>query len=340
MTNPSPACIYPFMHSKEPTRLELAQLPTPIVELKNLAAHLGIPRFLMKRDDLTGLETSGNKVRKLEYVVADAVNCGADTLVTHGGFQSNHCRATAAIGARLGLKVRLILRSPDVDPPREGNLFLDHLFGAEISLHPVEEYNVRKKELIDAAMTTERAAGRTPYFFPVGASVPLGCWGYIRCVSELAEQLGRDSVIDIFSAVSSAGTHVGLMLGKAMFRLDKWRVVGVPVSDSVEFFQQNLRELERKTVALFGLDVTEAQTPIKLIDGFIGEGYAISYPAAIETIRLVARQEGIGLDPTYTAKAMTGAIDTIGKGGVRPDATPLFLHTGGIFGLLAKRELF
>jgi D-cysteine desulfhydrase len=328
------------MHSKEPPRLELAQLPTPVIELKNLAAELGVPRFLMKRDDLTGLETTGNKVRKLEYVIADAVARGADTLVTHGGFQSNHCRATAAIGARLGLKVRLILRSAKPDPQREGNLFLDHLFGAEISLHPVDEYTARRKELIDAAMAAERSAGRTPYFFPVGASVPLGCWGYIRCASELIEQLGRETQVDLFSAISSAGTHVGLMLGKALFGLDKWRVVGVPVSDSVAFFQQDLRELERKTVALFGLDVTEAQTPIELIDGFIGEGYAIPYPAAIETIRLVARKEGIGLDPTYTAKAMTGTIEAIKGGGVRPGAVPVFIHTGGLFGLMAKRDLF
>src|SRR5947207_7348732 len=139
------------MHPNEPPRLELANLPTPIAQMKNLARHLGIPRFLLKRDDLTGLETSGNKVRKLEYVVADAIKNGADTLVTNGGFQSNHCRATAAIGARLGLKVRLILRSPEPDPPRDGNLFLDHLFGAQVSYHPPEEYNTRRNELIDAA---------------------------------------------------------------------------------------------------------------------------------------------------------------------------------------------
>jgi len=130
------------------------------------------------------------------------------------------------------------------------------------------------------------------------------------------------------------------MLGKALFGLDKWRVVGVPVSDSVEFFKQDLRELERKTVALFGLDVTEAQTPIELIDGFIGEGYAVPYPEAIETIRHVARAEGILLDPTYTAKAMTGTLATIRAGGVRAGAVPVFIHTGGIFGLMAKRELF
>src|SRR5688572_5803071 len=123
------------MHAKEPPRLELANLPTPLVELKNVAKELGVPRVLLKRDDLTGLETSGNKVRKLEYVIADALASGADTLVTHGGYQSNHCRATAALGARLGFKVRLILRSPEPDPPRDGNLFLDELLGAEISFH-------------------------------------------------------------------------------------------------------------------------------------------------------------------------------------------------------------
>src|SRR5436190_5144950 len=120
------------LHPREPARISLAQLPTPIVELKQIARELGVPKILMKRDDLTGLELSGDKVRKLEYVVADALEKGADTLVTHGGFQSNHCRATAAIGARLGLKVRLVLRSPTPEPQRDGNLFLDDLFGAEI----------------------------------------------------------------------------------------------------------------------------------------------------------------------------------------------------------------
>jgi D-cysteine desulfhydrase len=320
--------------------LDLANLPTPLVELKNLSRRLGLGRVLMKRDDLTGLETSGNKVRKLEYVVADAVAKGADTLVTHGGFQSNHCRATAAIGARLGLKVRLILRCPDASPPRDGNLFLDHLFGADITIHPPDEYNGRRQELIDAAMDARRAAGRTPYFFPVGASVPLGCWGYVRCVAELVQQLGRDATVDVFSAVSSAGTHAGLMLGKALFGLDDWRMVGVPVSDSIEFFQRELRRLVDQTSDRFRLNVTEAQTPIDLVDGFIGEGYAIPYPEAVETIRRLARTEGILLDPTYTSKAMHGMIKTIRDGGVRAGATPVFIHTGGAFGLMARRDLF
>jgi len=328
------------MHPAEPPRIPLALLPTPLVEMHNLARHLDIDRILLKRDDLTGLETTGNKVRKLEYVIADAINQGADTLVTHGGFQSNHCRATAAIGARLGLRVRLILRSPEQNPPNDGNLFLDRLLGAHITLHSPDEYNQNRKKLIDQAMAAERDDERRPYFFPVGASTPLGCWGYIRCMHELVQQLGKETKVDIFSAVSSSGTFVGLMIGRALFASDNWRVVGIPVSDSVEFFKRDLRELERRTVAEYELELTEQQTPIELIDGFIGEGYAIPYPAALETVKLLARLEGVLFDPTYTAKTMTGMIATIRAGGIRPGAVPVFVHTGGIFGLLARRDLF
>src|SRR5687767_6717203 len=259
------------MHANEPPRLPLANLPTPVVELKNLARLLGVGKILLKRDDLTGLETSGNKIRKLEYILADAIAKGADTVVTTGGFQSNHCRATAALGARLGLKVRLLLRSVDKSPERDGNLFLDHLFGADVTLHHPDEFNGRRKELIDDAMLTERQLGRKPYFFPVGASIPLGCWGYVRCVHEMMQQLGRDARIDVFSAVSSAGTQAGLMLGKALFGLESWRIIGVPVSDSIEYFQREVRDLINRTIADFSLDVNESQTPLDLIDGFIGD---------------------------------------------------------------------
>jgi D-cysteine desulfhydrase len=328
------------MHPAEPSRLQLAQLPTPVVELKNLARQLGINRLLVKRDDLTGLELSGNKIRKLEYILADALAKGATSLVTHGGFQSNHCRATAAIGARLGLHVRLVLRSPDPAPAVDGNLFLDHLFGAEITYHTPAEYNGRRKELMSAAMEAERAAGRTPYFFPVGASIPLGCWGYIRCVHELVSQLGRDEKIDLFCSTSSVGTQTGLILGKALFGCDNWRVLGVPIGDPVESVRKDVRELERQTVAEYRLGLSEKDTPIELIEGFVGEGYAIPYPEAIETVRLLARTEGMLFDPTYTAKAMTGVLATIRNGGVRPGATPVFVHTGGAFGLMARRDLF
>lgn len=328
------------MYPAEPDRIQLAQLPTPVVELKNLARQLGIPRLMVKRDDLTGLELSGNKIRKLEYIVADALKQGATALVSHGGFQSNHCRATAAVGARLNLAVRLFLRTAEPKPDLDGNLFLDHLLGAEITYHSPDEYNGKRRELIEAAMDSQRAAGRMPYFFPVEASVPLGCWGYIRCIAELVEQLGTSEPVDLFCAVSSAGTHAGLIIGKALFGCEKWRIVGVPVSDTVAGLTAEVRDLERRTVDEFKLPLSEADTPIEMLDGFIGAGYAIPYPEAVETIRLLARTEGLLLDPTYTAKAMTGMLSTIRSGAIRRGATPVFLHTGGAFGLMARRDLF
>lgn len=328
------------MHPREPTRIQLAQLPTPIVALKHLAKDVGVDRILMKRDDLTGLEVSGNKIRKLEYVVAQAQASGADTLVTLGGFQSNHCRATAAVGARLGLRVRLMLRCADARPDIDGNLFLDQLFGAEVSLHPPDAYNQQRQEILASVLETERAGGRQPFFIPVGASMPAGCWGYIRCMAELVEQLGRDTRIDLFCATSSVGTQTGLLLGRALLGCEAWRIVGVPVSDSVAYLRKEIRELERKTVEAYQFDLEESATPIELLDGFIGEGYAIPYPEAVETIRELARREGILLDPTYTAKAMTGMLSAIREGGIRRGAVPVFVHTGGAFGLMARRDLF
>jgi D-cysteine desulfhydrase len=327
-----------LIHPQEPPKLTIAQLPTPLLPLKNLSETLNRPTLLLKRDDLTGLETSGNKIRKLEYVIADALQNGADTLVTHGGFQSNHCRATAAVAARLGLRCRLLLRSPE-NPENDGNLFLDRLFGAQISLHPPAEYGERK-QLIDQAMADERAAGRTPYFFPVGASIPLGCWGYIRCLHEILEQVGRETEVDLFAPVSSSGTIAGLILGRALFDAHNIRVFGIPVSDSLEFFRQDIRKLIDDTIAEYRLDLTAAQTPIDLIDGYIGQGYAVPTPQALETLKLLARTEGILLDPTYTAKAMAGFLDCTKDGRVRAGALAVFVHTGGVFGLMARRDLF
>ncbi len=325
------------IHPQEPARLNLAQLLTPLVELKNLAKLTGVDRILLKRDDLTGLEMSGNKIRKLEYVVADALAQGADTLVTHGGCQSNHCRATAAVGARLGLRVRMILRSDDPTPPADGNLFLDQLFGAEVSYHPADAYRAELSDLVASAMEKERSNGRTPYFFPVGASVPFGSWGYIRCLAELAKQLDPAEPVDLYCATSSGGTQVGLMLGRVLMGCDNWRIFGVPVSDDVDYFHTSLRELERATVEQFQLDLSPDQTPIDLIDGFIGEGYAIPYPAAVDTIRLLGRSEGIVLDPSYTSKGMTGMLATMKQ---QPsERIAVYIHTGGSFGLFARRDL-
>ncbi len=325
------------IHPQEPDRLELANLPTPVLELRRLADRVSVPRILMKRDDLTGLEVSGNKVRKLEYVVAAAIAEGADTLVTHGGYQSNHCRATAAIGARLGLRVRMLLRCAESDPSWDGNLFLDHLFGAEFSYHPPELYRSHLDVLVVEAMQQESDAGRKPFFFPVGASVPYGSWGYIRCVAELRDSIGQDTPVDLYCATSSGGTQVGLMVGRALLHCDNWRVRGVPVSDSVEYFQTHLRQLERDTVEQFQLTLSPKDTPVDLVDGFIGEGYAVPYPAAIDTIRQLGQYEGVVLDPSYTSKAMTGMLHAIKQ--EPAERVPVFVHTGGAFGLFARRDL-
>jgi D-cysteine desulfhydrase len=329
------------MHTAEPPRISLAQLPTPVIESPRLAKRAGVKRLLIKHDDLTGFEVSGNKIRKLEYVIADALAKKADTLVTHGGFQSNHCRATAAAAARLGLRARIFLREPaDTRPPaNDGNLFLDHLFGADISMHSLAEYNDRAA-LIESVMAAEHAADRTPYFFPVGASVPIGCWGYVRCMHELRSQFAPSDKLDLFVPLSSGGTYAGCVLGKALFELDAWRIIGVPVSDSVDYFRKDARGLIDDTIATFGLDLGEADTPVELLGGYIGEGYAIPYPESVEMIRIAAREEGLIVDPTYTSKALFGTLDSLAKGFGRPDATPMFLQTGGAFGLMARRDLF
>ena len=331
------------IHPSEPARLELARLPTPVVELKNLSRALGLPAtLLMKRDDLTGLEVSGNKVRKLEYVVADALAGGADTLVTYGGYQSNHCRATAAVATRLGLKCNLILRGPadETEPAKDGNLFLDELFGATIEMCSPTKFSAQKDFLIQNTMSSVRRAGRKPFFFPVGASIPLGCWGYVRCVHELLAELGREPKLDVFCAVGSSGTLAGLILGAALLQPNNVRVIGVPICDSVQFFHQDVRRLVSETVEKYELGLTAEQTPVELVGGFIGEGYAIAYPAAIEMLKLVARTEGVLLDPTYTSKAILGTVETIKRGGLRAGARALFVHTGGVFGLMARRDLF
>jgi D-cysteine desulfhydrase len=324
----------------EPPRIELARIPTPLARLARLSAQTGGRPFWVKRDDLTGLELSGNKVRKLEYVVADAQHQGADTLVTDGGFQSNHCRATAATGARLGMRVRLILRHPTGTPQPDGNLLLDQLFGAEISFVAPEEFRARRAEIVKGVIDELVSRGRRPYYFPVGASIPLGTWGYIRCAAELREQLAEHNIerAEIVCAVGSGGTIVGLMLGRALLGMDRCRIWGVPVCDDAAYWQRELRRLERETVHRYALNVSEADTPIRLIDGFVGPGYAIPYPEDIDAIRLVARTEGLLLDPTYTGKAFAGMLHAVKTGILDAEAAIIFMHTGGAFGLFPQRD--
>ncbi|MEM8782577.1 MAG: D-cysteine desulfhydrase family protein [Planctomycetota bacterium] len=334
------------LHPAEPARLKLATTPTPLERCTRLLETRGLnpnaTPLLIKRDDHTGLATSGNKVRKLEYLVADALEQGADTLVTMGGVQSNHCRATAAVAARLGLRSRLILRGRDprvADPSQawQGNLVLDELFGAEVSFHAPTEYTGDRAAMLERVLDEVKNAGRTPYFFPTGGSVELGSWGYVRCVFELAEQLERADFrrpIDLFCGVGSCGTHAGCVVGRALAGLDDWRIVGVPIAATAAYMASETRLLVDQTSEMFGLGLEEAETPVEVLDGFVGRGYAMPSPEGTAAIRDAARTEGLILDPSYTGKTMAGVLHAIDTGFVRDGAATVFLHSGGSFGLL------
>lgn len=317
----------------QPPRISLARLPTPLVLLERLGRELGGARIWVKRDDLTGLELSGNKVRKLEYVAAEALAAGCDTLVTEGTGQSNHCRATAAACARLGLRAVLLLRPEPPAGSPQGNHLLDALFGAELRAFPRPQYEANRDRIIAETLAELRAAGRNPRFTPAGASEPLGCWGYIRAAAELAEQLHVAGVneCDLVFALSSGGTCAGLLLGQLLHRLPHWHIQAVPVSDDVVHHRRLVPELCRATIARYELPIRFDDSALQLIDGYVGAGYAVPYPAAVEAIRLLARSEALVLDPVYTAKAFCALLDGVRAQRLGFDRPVVFLHTGGIF---------
>jgi D-cysteine desulfhydrase len=324
----------------EPPRIPLATLPTPLVRLKRLEAVLGGgPQIWMKRDDLTGLELSGNKVRKLEYIAAEMQAAGHDALITEGTCQSNHCRATAAVCAKLGFQARLLFR-PIPTPPVQGNQLLDRLFGAETRAFTRENLSQHRESIIQAQIAELRATGRKPRYTPAGASEPLGCWGYINAARELEAQLlihGIDKC-DRFVAVSSGGTYAGLLLGTLLTGHSPFALVGVPVSDDLPYHVREIGRLCRDTIAQFQLPIAFRDDKMKFIDGYVGDGYAIPYAKANEAIRLLARTEGIVLDPVYTAKAFCALLDGIRDGRLRRERPVVFIHTGGIFSDFAWPE--
>jgi D-cysteine desulfhydrase len=317
---------------RSPRRLHLAQLPTPLIKLHRLCAELDGADLWLKRDDLTGLEISGNKVRKLEYVVADAVDHGCDTLITEGTCQSNHCRATAAVCARLGLRSMLLLR-PEPPGPPQGNHLLDTLFDAQTRSFARPDFSARRDAIVAEVEQELLAAGHRGRWTPAGASEPLGCWGYIRAAAELAEQLIQlDSApCDVVVPLSSGGTYAGLILGRLLHRLDHLTIWGVPVSDDIPYHIDALTKLCEAAIQEYELPITFSEDILQLVDGWIGEGYAIPYPADIDAIRLLARTEGILLDPVYTGKAFAALLAGIADGRWGRERPVVFIHTGGIF---------
>ncbi len=316
-------------------RVRVAQTPTPIH-----AWHPGeIPdgcSAWIKRDDQTGITLSGNKARKLEFLLADAVERGCDTVITCGGIQSNHSRATAVAAREHGLDCHLVLntRAPEDDPGIRGNLLLDRLVGAELHLISWHDYQRRDGLLRDLARELE-ADGKRPYVIPEGGSNALGTWGYIEAVRELEEQLRTEGlqIDDIFSACGSGGTAAGLSLGVALCGLPI-RVHVVNVCWDADHFHARVDAIFRDLGAPFA-----SRDMLDVIDGHVGLGYAQSTPEELDVLRRTAQETGVILDPVYTVKAFRGMCAALRTGDERlQGARALFVHTGGLFGLYDKLE--
>lgn len=284
----------------------------------------------MKRDDLLSFGMGGNKVRKLQTVLAEAIAAGADTLITCGGLQSNHCRATAAAGAALGLRVILVVNGSAQQKPT-GNALLDQLFGAEVRYASSRD---ERASTMEAVQKEVASAGGKPYVIPLGASTPLGAAGFALGIQEVLTSTLRPTTI--LHSTSSGGTQAGLIAGCALFGL-KARVLGISADEpsaelaaTVQGIVESLADRLGGSKAALGAD-----RAAEVDDGFVGEGYGVPTDASQEAMRLVARHEGIVLDPVYTAKAMAGLIDRVRTGGFSPDDTVLFWHTGGQTGLFA-----
>jgi D-cysteine desulfhydrase len=317
-----------------PDRLPIAVTPTPTEPLALLGRRLGV-ELLCKRDDLTGAPLTGNKVRKLEFLLAEAQAEGADVVLTCGGAQSNHCRATAVAARRLGMESLLLLRVPDPSnpPPLDGNLLLDRLVGADVRWVTPAEYAERKRLFAECAGAL-KARGRRPYVIPEGGSNALGAWGYVRCVEELARELPPGPATLIYAA-GSGGTGAGIILGIKLLGLD-WRAVGVNVCDDRDYFVRAIGEIVEQAIARFQLGLAFSRDEIEIVDGYVGEGYAKSRPAELKLIAEVARTEALLLDPVYTGKAFFGMTRELERDKKRFGQRIVFIHTGGIFGLFPK----
>jgi D-cysteine desulfhydrase len=319
-------------------RMRLAKLPTPVDELKNLPRVLGGPRLLVKRDDLTGLAGGGNKTRKLEFLVADALARRCDTLITAGGPQSNHCRQTAAAAAIAGLECHLVLGG-DPQPPL-GNLLLDQLLGATIHWTPRPQRNARIGSLADEL----RSAGKQPYPIPVGGSTPLGAIGYVAAMFELVEQLRErgETVDHLFFATSSGGTQAGIVLGARLAgftgNVTAISIDQTPDAASDEKFLAGVCEIANGAAALLNNDTRLAVEDFATNYDYLGAGYGVVGDLERETIRLLGRHEGLLVGPVYTARAAGAMIDLIRRGKLQRDETVLFWHTGDDVTLHAYAE--
>jgi D-cysteine desulfhydrase family pyridoxal phosphate-dependent enzyme len=309
-------------------RFPLATLPTPLQRARNLEVALGAasPRIYLKRDDLTGLAFGGNKARKLEYLVANALAAGATTLVTEGAAQSNHARMTAAAARIAGMRCVLVLdarHGADI----VGNLLLDHLLDAEVRIVPDKVARSAAMAKVGEAM---RAAGERPYLIPTGGSVPLGAAAYVAMVDELSGQLmdAGEAPSRLYVATGSQGTQAGLVVGARAFSAP-FAVKGIAVEYPVEKLVADCVALANGTAELIGLDQCFSEIDVDIDGGFVGPAYGVATDEGLAAIRLLAKTEAVFLDPVYSGKAMAALISHIRVGQIDPRDSVVFVHTGG-----------
>jgi D-cysteine desulfhydrase family pyridoxal phosphate-dependent enzyme len=324
------------VHLARLPRFPLTTLPTPLQRARNLEAEIGpdSPRIYLKRDDLTGLAFGGNKARKLEYLVGDALASDATVLVTEGAAQSNHARMTAAAARLAGLKALLVLDARN-GAEIAGNLLLDHLLDAEVRVVPGK---VERTAMMASIGDELRAAGERPYVIPTGGSVPLGAAAYVAMVAEMATQLLAlgEAPTRLYFASSSQGTQAGLIVGASAFSAP-YAVGGIAVERPVAALKAESARLANATAELLGIAARFTVDEVVLDDRHVGAGYGALTEEGLAAIRLLARSEAVFLDPVYSGKAMAGMLADIRAGAMAPDDSVIFLHTGGGPSLFAFR---
>jgi D-cysteine desulfhydrase len=318
-----------------PARLELALAPTPILKLDRLSRRLGV-ELHVKRDDLTGLLESGNKVRKLEFLVGEALQQGADTLITCGTPDSNGCRAVAAVAARLGLRAMLAIRG-ERPAAADGNLLLGRLLGADTRYYP--GLGPERTDVVMAALAAEvREGGGRPYIIPESGAGELGALGYIECAVELSEQIhhGAPRFDTIVITAGSGGSHAGLLMGKQLAGLPG-EIVSVPVTGPAERVREAIVRTVGAAIQRFGFAI-EVPKAIHLLDGYQGAGPAEATDEELGVIVQLAREEGLLLDPVYTARGFRGLVETLARDPKALGQRVCFIHTGGLFSLFPFRD--
>lgn len=323
-------------------RLRCGHWPTPLERMPRLSMHLGGPELWVKRDDCTGLSTGGNKTRKLEFLIADALKQDADVIITQGATQSNHARQTAALCAKLGIECKILLEDrtgyENFDYKLNGNVLLDRLHGATVSQRPGGSDMQAEMQALAEDLKKQ---GRRPYVIPGGGSNPIGALGYVNAALELTAQINEMSVgaTHLVLATGSSGTHAGLIAGLSILN-SPLKVVGFGVRAPKEKQEQMVFDLACKTATLLGYEGIIQRQSVFADCNYVGPGYGMPTPEMVEAVTLLAQTEGLLFDPVYTGKGLAGMIDWIRKGKLTSEDKIIFLHTGGSAALFGYPETF